>query len=244
MKNAIEAEKAKSAKIENYLKLKVEALFDNFALDLELHKSVIIRLKKAKYASEKAQKANLKAYLSKLVAEKITNAKLKWELEPLRSIIIDLKDKLAAEHATNAKLLWELEPLQNVISDMKTAKAMYRKINFDLENEKITLKAELEAQKDAVVDLKLVLKTRPAKNDEITARWEEQVIINQDLKIALQKQYRDIYNLKAELKVTKDIETKFEYMKTKFDNEKKYNSELNDVIGRLYAIINNRKFED
>ncbi len=133
MKNAIEAEKAKSAKIENDLKLELEAkksIVANFALDLELHKSVIIRLKKAKYASEKAQKANLKAYLSKLEAEKITNAKLKWELEPLRSIVMDLK------------------------SD----KAMYRKIKFSIENEKFDIENEKNAiitKLNTVIDLQL-----------------------------------------------------------------------------------------
>ena len=117
---------------------------------------------------------------------------------------------------------------------------------IDEDEELDELKFELELEKASNARLVSALKTMPApaKYDEITARWEEQVIINQDLKFALQKQYRDIYNLKAELKVTKDIETKFEYMKTKFENEKKYNSELNDVIERLYAIINNRKFED
>ncbi len=270
MKNAIEAEKAKSAKIENDLKLEIEKLkaeleveketvanmklkakIPYFSIDINLitrsgAKSIKIIDLKAKLEAEKAKSAkienDLKLEIEKLKAE--LNAAyatlMKLKVGSQEIIISNLKSKLKDKEAVIEKLELELET-RTAISSFSTSSSV-----IDEDEELDELKFELELEKASNARLVSALKTMPApaKYDEITARWEEQVIINQDLKFALQKQYRDIYNLKAELKVTKDIETKFEYMKTKFDNEKKYNSELNDVIERLYAIINNRKFED
>jgi len=85
--------------------------------------------------------------------------------------------------------------------DNQSVKSMYSSSSTIDEDEELDeLKFELELEKASNARLISVLRTMPApaKYDEITARWEEQVIINQDLKFALQKQYRDIYNLKAE----------------------------------------------
>jgi hypothetical protein len=190
MKNAIEAEKAKSAKIENDLKLEIEKM--KAELNAELN-------------AEEA-KHDKTLFLANVVARYNKSIK-KFETRT------DISNFSTSSYMTDE----EEEDNQSIESMYSTTSS-----TIDEDEELDELKFELELQKASNARLVSALKTlaTSANYNEISTRFIEQVIINQD------------------------IETKFEYMKTKFDNEKKYNSELNDVIERLYAIINNRKFED
>jgi len=89
---------------------------------------------------------------------------------------------------------------------IEAEKAKSAKIENDLKLEIEKLKAKKEADVNSKLALELDWQKR-----QIYLAHEEQVIINQDLKIALQKQYRDIYNLKAENeKMKSELEVKNE----------------------------------
>ena len=134
MKNAIEAEKAKSAKIENDLKLEIEKL--KAEKEADVNSKLALELEWQQRQIYLAQEEQV-----------IINQDLKIALQEQYRVIYNLK-------AENEKMKSELEQLQSVISDMKTAKAMYRKINFDLEIERITLKPTKVIEK-TVADLQL-----------------------------------------------------------------------------------------
>lgn len=138
MKNAIEAEKAKSAKIENDLKLEIEKL--KAEKEADVNSKLTLELDWQQRQIYLAQEEQV-----------IINQDLKIALQKQYRDIYNLK-------AENEKMKSELEQLQSVISDMKTTKAMYRKINFDLEIERITLdvpKDAIIAKLNTVIDLQL-----------------------------------------------------------------------------------------
>ena len=174
-------------------------------------------------------------YYSKLVYY------LNSELEKERSENANLKSALETKTADYDFLIQVGFSNEELKSALAAEMVMIGKLNSKLETEKafvVDLNSKLESKAEVIEKLRLALENRPTKKDETTSRalWEEQVTINQDLRTTLQKQYHDIRVLKIELNTIKGNETKFE-------NQKKYNDELNAEIERLYAIIETRELE-
>jgi hypothetical protein len=206
IKNAIEAEKAKSAKIENDLKLEIEKLKAELNAEEAKHDKTLFLANVVARYNKSIKKFETRTDISNFSTSSYMTDEEEEDNQSIESM-----------YSTTSSTIDEGE------QDNQSVKSMYSssstidedeeldELNFELELEKATNARFVSALKTLVIS---------ANYNEISTRFIEQVIINED------------------------IETKFEYMKTKFDNEKKYNSELNDVIERLYAIINNRKFED
>jgi len=164
MKNAIEAEKAKSAKIENDLKLEIEKLkaekeakksiIVNFSKELKSQQAIIIDLKSATTACLAAEKATIVDLKSKLEQKDNAIKNLEFELEVKNEALLDssallagkctltiyLKDKLAAQQS----IISDLEPQQTIVADLKS-KLYCRNVTIR------SFKCELE-HKDKVIE--------------------------------------------------------------------------------------------
>ena len=108
MKTAIDAEKAKTVKIENRLKLEN----DRIKTELDASYATLMKLNVGSLHS------SISSMESKLGDEKIKSANLSASLAGKNALIIYLRDKIAA---TNAKLRSEFEESQTVaiVADLK-----------------------------------------------------------------------------------------------------------------------------